>query len=629
MLMKRMFVLLLLFCLHFAQYYQVYLIGEDGAVQSLVYDDPSYSYTDNSMENPNIYVRICALDAAELQNKWVALAYADGTNGEYIEIDNGPVQITSVPPSLCVNLDVDISSFKAWYPSIPFIIIADNKALTSSPTRWKLSQSRGWLVGNYTLNATRVGNTVYVNVTGAVDDSFATPIAPAVDYLVVGLVQDDGLTTTDTEIVRFNQTAVLSLGAYAGNYTIMINGIGGVFPPYVRIISPEPKEYPPGDIPLIFTIIEFEPLDSCWYVLDSQRHDLPNCHASYILSGLSVGSHSLCLYANDTSNQVGSDCVVFSISGVVPPPPPGPVGPFKPLPKPPPPPPPPPPTFTIIPENIFIELELIYPYEASDTFSLCTNYSISSIACEISGPYSEYYSVELYSDRLNNSCTTGVVSVKFPLHIGLEMDRNENLLTCYGNYGNLTGLVAKGNVYTRVLKAELESINETFSLYLGQEISTALPVENIGNATATNITVETSPKYEEWIGGYRIEKIPPQETYHLTIRIKIPENATPGRYRIPITIAAENTRAKTYYLDITVKPMPEFLLCRLDFSLLITIWPLVLAMLQPLLVFEYYREDKKWKEKSLSLSIFIALLLIIVWLIFFYLIGSKCLPLLF
>ncbi|MEM4194761.1 MAG: hypothetical protein QXY05_00465 [Candidatus Anstonellales archaeon] len=623
--MKKIFILALLFCLTFAQYYQVYLVLENETIHSLVYDNPSFSYADNSMENPNIYVRVCALSASELQNKWVALVYADGTNGQYIEIDNGPVQITSVPPSLCVNLDVDISSFKAWYPSIPFVIIADNKALTSSPTRWKLSQSRGWLVGNYTMNATRIGNTVYVNVTGAVDDSFATYIVPVVDYLVVGTVQSDGLTTTDTEIVRFNQTATLSLGAYTGNYTIMINGIGGEFPPYVRILSPEAREYPPGDIPFIFTIIEFEPLDSCWYVLDSRAYTLPDCHASYILSGLSAGSHSLCLYANDTSNRIGSDCVSFSISAP-PLPPSGPGGIGKP-PKPPPPPIPPAPTFRIIPEELFLYLELIYPYEASDTFSLCADYAVYNIECEISGPYSEYYSVELSSHSLNNSCIDGTVSVKFPVSIALDIDENENLLYCYAQYDSISSLVAKGNVYTIVLKPELESTNLSYSLYIGQEINATLPITNIGKANATNITVETSPKYEEWLGAYTIGNIGVGETHFLSIHIKVPDDAQPGKYRIPITISAENARAKTYYIEITVKPKPELITCAFDFNLLATIWPLILAMLQPLAVFEYYREDKKWKEKSLRLSSLNALILLIVWLVIFYFIASKCLPL--
>lgn len=626
--MKRILILLLLFCLHFAQYYQVYLVLENGSVQSLVYDNPSFSYADNSMENQNTYIRICALDAADLQNKWVALVYADGTNGEYIEIDNGPVRITSVPPSLCVNLDVDISSFKAWYPSIPFVVIADNKALTSSPTRWKLSTARGWLVGNYTMNATRIGNTVYVNVTGALDDSFASYIVPVVDYLVVGTVQDDGLTTTDTEIVRFNQTAVLSLGAYTGNYTILINGIGGVFPPYVEILSPEAREYPSGDIPFIFTIIEFEPLDSCWYILDTVRHDLPDCHASYILYGLSTGSHSLCLYANDTSNQIGSDCVAFSVSGIAPPPKPGPAGPLKPIPSPPKP-VPPTPTFKIIPEELYIMLELVHPYEGSDTFSLCSDYAISGVACEISGPYSEYYSVELSSDYLNNTCINGTVFVKLPVHVGLEMDENENLLTCYAQYDSTTYLAAKGNVYSKVLKPELESINQTLFLYIGQEMDTTLPITNIGRANATGITVETSPRYGGWIDSYAIEKIIPGETYYLTIHVKIPEDAEPGRYRIPIEITAENTQPKTYYIEIIVKPMPEVLLCRFDFSLLVTIWPLILAMLQPLIIFEYYRNEKKWKEKSIRLSLFIALIFTILWFVLFNLLASKCLAVVF
>jgi hypothetical protein len=52
-------------------------------------------------------------------------------------------------------------------------------------------------------------------------------------------------------------------------------------------------------------------------------------------------------------------------------------------------------------------------------------------------------------------------------------------------------------------------------------------------------------------------------------------------------------------------------------------------MLQPLVVFEYYRGEKKWKEKSLTLSLLIALLLLLLWLLLFYLLASKCLPPLF
>ncbi|MFP3950287.1 MAG: hypothetical protein ACLFUZ_04330 [Candidatus Micrarchaeia archaeon] len=323
--MRKIFFLLALFSLSFSYYY-IYLVDANThSITNLVYDDNSTSYADNSLENPDAELRICADTAAELQGKWVSMAYADGTNpGDYIEITHHPLQITSVPPTNCVYLPIDLSSFRAWYPSIPFVFISNTSDL-SSAQREKTITLNGWLQGNYTVSSTQTGDNVNITVTDALDDA-GIPIVPDVDFLVVGLVQDGTLITTDTAITSVGDPVVLSLGGYSGNYYIHVNGIGpGEFGPQVTILTPEPGTYSTSQIPFTYTINSYYPIDSCWYVLDGNRVNMPNCVSPYILD-VSGGTHTLVLYAEDVVGQVDSDSVTFSVEEE-PPHPGGPGGP--------------------------------------------------------------------------------------------------------------------------------------------------------------------------------------------------------------------------------------------------------------------------------------------------------------
>jgi hypothetical protein len=79
-------------------------------------------------------------------------------------------------------------------------------------------------------------------------------------------------------------------------------------PPVISIRSPENKTYSVEDVPLTFTVSE----TTSWigYSLDGQMN--VTITENITLSGLSDGSHSLIVYANDTAGNVGhSDSVYF------------------------------------------------------------------------------------------------------------------------------------------------------------------------------------------------------------------------------------------------------------------------------------------------------------------------------
>jgi len=82
-------------------------------------------------------------------------------------------------------------------------------------------------------------------------------------------------------------------------------------PPAVSIISPENKTYAINNIPLTFSLNE--PASSIAYSLDGQEHITITGNTT--LTGLPNGSHSLTVYANDTTGNTGtSETIYFSIA---------------------------------------------------------------------------------------------------------------------------------------------------------------------------------------------------------------------------------------------------------------------------------------------------------------------------
>jgi len=80
-----------------------------------------------------------------------------------------------------------------------------------------------------------------------------------------------------------------------------------ITPPTIFILSPENKTYPENDVPLTFTVSE----STSWigYSLDSQMN--VTISGNTTLAGLSDGSHSLVVYANDTAGNTGASEIIY------------------------------------------------------------------------------------------------------------------------------------------------------------------------------------------------------------------------------------------------------------------------------------------------------------------------------
>ncbi|MFH0737519.1 MAG: hypothetical protein V1827_02390 [Candidatus Micrarchaeota archaeon] len=484
---------ILLLCIasvSFAQLYDVYLIRvNDSNVTDLVYDDAggfgSYSYADNSMENPDVSVRVCTANPGDLLNRWVALAYADGADGDYIQVSSWPLQVTSVAPNGCAIVPLDVDSFAAWYPSIPYVFVANDASLAGS-SRWKLSKSRGWMVGNYTTTVATAGNEVNITVTSALDD-LGNPIPPDVDFLVIGLTRPDS-TTMDTAISSPND--MVSLLSDGGNYSIFINGIGPDTAPFVTIITPEPIIYTTQTIPFTFTITDDDSVSSCWYVLDGVNTTLPDCTASYILT-VPPGAHTLWLYANDSSGQIGSDSVAFTVSTGAPRPPEGGGGggtqtPYWPVV------PPQPPSeayFSISPEDIWVIID--YPQEGRTDFTLSSDTVLTDLECFVVGDFGPYTSVELDSESIEaNGTLSGTMIVGMSPAEILDYDKGmSGYLQCVGKSSPTLTASALANVYLVINKPYLEMENRTYEALPGTQFNGTAPIRNIGDGNATVINV--------------------------------------------------------------------------------------------------------------------------------------------
>ena len=592
--MRRLALLLIILSISFAQY-QLYIVrANDTATERLLYDNNSTSYKDNSLENPDALLRICALAAAELQNKYVMLAYADGTNpGDYIEITHFPVQITYVPPDNCVYLPLDISSFKAWYPSIPFVFVSNSPDM-SGATRQKMFMSRGWLIGNYTVISSRTGNQVNITVTGALDDGGAA-IVPDVNFLVVGLMMDGVLTTTDTAITSPNDPVVLSLGSYTGAYYIHVNGIGpGIFPPVVDIISPAPTTYPSGSIPFIYTITPSEaPVDSCWYVLDGVTTHMPDCTISYILS-VGLGTHSLFLYANDTEGNIGHDSVVFTVA--VPPSQTGPPGaPHIPQPQI----PPSYDVFDIHPENIHVTIN--YPLEGQANFTLYSLNGLTDVYCFVKGDFENYTTVELESGSISaNSTIHGTITVDMPPTDILEYNKKtEGLLQCVGRREANSSLMlsAAANVYLTINKPLIMVENVTLDMLLGENKTGNLTLTNIGNgsAYAYNLSAVFGGPYA---GLLEVAGVPGiiyhNESGPLFFTVSIPRDLHPGVYRIPLMIYENGRLVGSGYLTLFVKEQYVIPVCIFpDLR-----WTVIILVLGAAIAVWLFKREKEKQERG-------------------------------
>jgi hypothetical protein len=98
------------------------------------------------------------------------------------------------------------------------------------------------------------------------------------------------------------------------------NLLGDIYSPTITINIPNDNSFSTDtNLDINFTVTDAVGVDSCWYSNDtmSVNNSLASC-ANITLVTWSEGQHNVTIWANDTSNNIGSDTVSFSIDNVVP-----------------------------------------------------------------------------------------------------------------------------------------------------------------------------------------------------------------------------------------------------------------------------------------------------------------------
>jgi parallel beta-helix repeat protein len=111
----------------------------------------------------------------------------------------------------------------------------------------------------------------------------------------------DGLGNTK---IPYNSSGNITTG---GDYLPLI--ILDTTPPAISIISPQNTTYSTTSVPLTFTVNE--PTSWCGYSLDGNV-TIPSC-ANNTLKDLTNGGHNVIIYANDTSGNMNSSRVYFTV----------------------------------------------------------------------------------------------------------------------------------------------------------------------------------------------------------------------------------------------------------------------------------------------------------------------------
>jgi len=200
----------------------------------------SWSYRDNSLRNDNIYVRICNITDHYI-GRLVDLAYAsESGNITYSLLEVKPM-ITSIKNN-CALVDIDISSHKALYPAIPFILIynfsKESYNITqnisgniTNITLYRTIVNYEWFKVNQTMNGSYevgvdvddIGKNIYIKIQSALDDMKRKISPPKSGYVIITIknstnhIIGEGISTADTPI-KFNYM-------FKGRETVYVNGI--------------------------------------------------------------------------------------------------------------------------------------------------------------------------------------------------------------------------------------------------------------------------------------------------------------------------------------------------------------------------------------------------------------------
>lgn len=163
----------------------------NGTTATLLYDNNSQTYGDSSLVNDNMYLHICSTvgGATDLINGYVKIVYRMQTNE--IDLTVLPAQITSGSVTgNCADIDLDLSNFAAYYPGIVTVAF-DSSPTFPSPTYYDLTQTTGFLSGNYTIVYSQIGSNISIN-TSLVYDDLGNLITADLPLMIVGIKNSSG-----------------------------------------------------------------------------------------------------------------------------------------------------------------------------------------------------------------------------------------------------------------------------------------------------------------------------------------------------------------------------------------------------------------------------------------------------
>ncbi len=204
----------------------VSMVDENNNSLNLTYDVDLESYSDLGSYNKNAFVKVCGASAGQ----YAGMVYYSAGGFKTISFSiGGPlgqlVPISSLDGNGCAVVDVDLASYTAYYPGVPYVVVSEDNEASSDDefVQLPVDFSSGRLTGDYAYTNRTNGTHIFVNVTIAYTGD-GSIISADQDYIVVGLVKGDGLGIS-YNITSIGDEVALPTGGYAGNITVQINGL--------------------------------------------------------------------------------------------------------------------------------------------------------------------------------------------------------------------------------------------------------------------------------------------------------------------------------------------------------------------------------------------------------------------
>ena len=206
------------------------LVYSNDTLATLLYDFNatlgSYSYRDNSLRNPNVYLKICQINESFL-NQTVALLYASESGNITLDLLTLDPLIHSIQNN-CTKVDIDISAFKALYPAYPFVQINQSNQTIFFQ---KLNQS---LNGSYLLGISidDVEKKLFLSVQKIFDDRKLEIKNASAPYLIISIVLNNQ--SIAEKRVKPRQVASFDY-MFQSNEIVYVNGIPSL---KVKVVPP-------------------------------------------------------------------------------------------------------------------------------------------------------------------------------------------------------------------------------------------------------------------------------------------------------------------------------------------------------------------------------------------------------